>query len=156
MMLPMGMTEVFVAQDGRGGSIGFDLGEQRPLGFKILGRRLDDEARAGHGVGEAVAGPHRLGGGGILAERGQVGADARPQCLQCLGHRVEHRDLVPMACENLRDAVAHEAGPDDGDSRLCGHALLLLRAAQVRPVPAGGRNRSGRVKPQRGVPASMR
>ena len=123
-------------EDGAGGGDRVEAGEDLPLQSQVLGRGLEDEARAGEralgtsleadaGQGLGV-GAHRLEGtGDPLRSRGKG-----------LGDRVVDGDLVARRGEAGGDPRAHQAAADDGhgDGSLgraqARRAALLHRATQ--------------------------
>ena len=72
-----------------------------------------------HRVGEIDGRLHPLDRALVFAEIAQIGGNARCHGVEILHHRVGDLHLVAGQRKNLRDAVAHQAGADDGDARFC-------------------------------------
>jgi len=103
----------------------FDLGKEFLLQRQILRYRLDHIVGVTHRLGETGARPHAGNRAVIFAEFAQVGGDARQRGVEARRVHVRDRDRMAGAGKDLGDAVAHEAGADDGDARvvcIVGHA----------------------------------
>ena len=108
-------------ENGVGAHVAFYLGKKFLLQRQVLGDGFDDIVGVAHRVGENGARVHASGRAFVLAEIAQIGGNARFGGVEVLRHRVSDRHLMAGNGENLRDAVAHEAGADDGNPRLLGH-----------------------------------
>ena len=115
------MTEVLLARMVSAPHVAFDLGKELLLQRQILGDGFDDIVGIAHRVGEIGAGAHAGGGAFVFAEVAQIVGDARSGGVEILRHRIGDRHLMAGGGENLRDAVAHEAGADDGNARFRRH-----------------------------------
>ena len=115
------MTEVLLARMVSRAHVRFDGGKQFLLQRQIFGYRLDDVIGPAHRLGEIGARPHARDGTLVFAKLAQIGGDAILYRIQACRDCVCNRDVMTGNGKNLGNAVAHEAGADDGYARL-GHA----------------------------------
>ncbi len=113
------MTEVLLARIVSGRVRRSSSAKSFLLELEILRHRLDHVVGVVHRVGEIDGRLHALDGALVFAEIAQIGGNARRHGVEIFHHRVGDLHLVAGQRENLRDAVAHQAGADDGDARLC-------------------------------------
>ena len=113
-------------QDRVGAHMLFDLAEQLLLERQILQHRFDHEIGVAHGRRQIGIRRHAFDRLRIVAEIAQVGADALLHIVQIGREGIGDRHVMAAEREHLRDAVAHEAGADDGDARF-GHANTFVR-----------------------------
>ena len=118
MIAVIGITEVLLARIVSATNVAFDLGKELLLERQILGHRFDDIVGVAHRFGKIGAGAHARDRAFVLAEVAQIGGDARFGGVEILRERIGDGDVVAGDREHLRDAVAHEAGADDGNARL--------------------------------------
>ena len=118
MIAVIGMTEVLLARIVSGRTWRSISANSFCLSAQIFRHRLDHVVGVVHRVGEIDGRLHALDGALVVAEIAQVGGDARLHGVEILHHRVGDRHVVAGEREHLRDAVAHQAGADDGDARL--------------------------------------
>ena len=103
-------------EDGVGADVRLDLGEQLLLERQILKHRLDHIVGVAHGGGEIGDRRHAVDRAFVVAEVLEIGEDAMLRRRQRLLEGIVDRHIVAGEREHLRDAVAHQAGADDGDA----------------------------------------
>ena len=137
MMAVIGMTQVLLARMVSGRTWRSISANSFCLSAEVFQHRFDHIVGVAHGFAEIGAGPHVVDGAFIFAEIAQVGGDARPGGVERRSVRV--RDGHPMTGEreDLGNAVAHEAGADDGDFSVA-HDLGLVYRAGPRACQTGG------------------
>ena len=105
-------------ENGVGARHLLDFDEKCPFDVEIFECRLDDEVGVAHGRGDRVmrgdAGGASLVFVQIARDRGDTLAHAVTRGLR----GIVDRDLVAAVRENLRDAMAHESGAEDGDAHV--------------------------------------
>ena len=109
------MAEVFGAEDRGWPGLVAEVFEDRALDLELLRSRLEDEIGIGDGFEEIR----------LVAEIAEPGLVLRQEIedrRDTLGRRSEDRrigivqhDGMPGRSENLRNAMAHQPGADDGD-----------------------------------------
>ena len=106
-------------EDGLRPDVAFDLDEQLLLQRQIFEHGLDHIVGIAHGVGEVGGRPHALDRGRIVAEIAQIGRGCAifDACRAFDRDGVIDRHVMAGEREHLGDAVAHQAGADDGDAR---------------------------------------
>jgi hypothetical protein len=70
-----------------------------------------------------------LGGALIFFEIAQVGGDARAHRFQSCGGGIIDPHRMAMSCEDLRNAVAHEARAQNADPRFTRHVVSPFQPA---------------------------
>ena len=103
-------------EDGVGAHVRFDFGKQFLLQRQIFRNRLDDVIGLAHRFGKIGAWPHARDRALVLAEVAQVGGDARLRRIEARRDGIRDRHVMTGKRENLRNAVTHEAGTDDGNA----------------------------------------
>jgi hypothetical protein len=96
-----------------------ELGKNFLLQLEIFRYRLDHVVGVMHRISEIDRRLHALDGALVFAKIAQIGGNARCHRVEILHHRIGDLHLMAGQRKNLRDAVAHQAGADDGDARLC-------------------------------------
>ena len=124
MIAVIGITEVLLARMVSATHVAFDLGKQLLLERQILRHRFDDVIGVAHRVAKIGAGADARDRAFVVAEVAQIGGDAGLGRVEILRERIGDGHVVTGKREYLRDAVAHEAGADDGNAglgRIRGH-----------------------------------
>ena len=117
----------------------FDLGEQLLFQRQIFKDRFHDVIGIANGVAEIDTRPHARNGCFIVPEIAQIGGDPRFQAVQIFHDRVGDSHFVAGQREDLRDAMAHQPGPNHGDFCFTHDATLVL-AIRRRCAISDGRN----------------
>ena len=117
MIAVIGITEVLLARIVSGRVRRSSSAKIFFFSVEIFRHRLDHVVGVVHRVGEIDGRLHALDGALVFAKIAQVGGNARCHGVEIFHHRVGDLHLVAGQRENLRDAVAHQAGADDGDAR---------------------------------------
>ena len=115
------MTEVLLARMVSPRTCGSMAANSFCFSCQVFGYRLDDVIGPAHRLGEIGARPHARDGTLLFAKLAQIGGDAILYRIQACRDCVCNRDVMTGNGKNLGNAVAHEAGADDGYARL-GHA----------------------------------
>ena len=118
MIAVIGITDVLLARMASGRACRSISAKNFCLSAKSSEDRLDDIIGVANRVGKVNARAHARDGAFIVAEIAQVRRDARLHGVEDCRNRVGDRHLMAGKRKHLRDAVAHEAGADDGDTRL--------------------------------------
>ena len=118
MIAVIGMTEVLLARMVSAPHVALDLGEELLLERQVLEHGLDHVVGVAHRFGEigAAARPARPRS---RRRRGRAGW-RRCATSRCRGFARTESVIVDVMAgerENLRDAVPHQAGADDGNAR---------------------------------------
>ena len=113
----IGMTEVLLARIVSGRTCGSISANNLLLERQIFQHRLDDIVGTADGLGEIGLRRDAVHGALVVAEVLEIGEDARLHGLERRRKGVIDGDVMAGEREHLRDAVAHQAGADDGDAR---------------------------------------
>ena len=94
-----------------------DLGKQLLLEIELLSDRFDDKVGVPHRFGQIDARLHASGGIFIVTEIAQIRGDPRLHRVEILNHRVGDFHVVAGKRKDLRNAMAHQAGANNGNTR---------------------------------------
>src|SRR5262245_11808180 len=116
-------------QDGVGRDVMFQVGKNLLLERQLFRRRLEHELHVAHGGRQPMVRRDAVEHRAVVAEQLGDRRQARQQRGPHLGRGLEDARFVPGGCQQVCDAVTHEAAADDAD----------LGYAHAASVPCPGR-----------------